>query len=175
MSTRAPSPYQVEQAMSVLMAARERLLTDEPGIEADEKLYLDCLDATSDDAFEVIDRIVAAAIEADDLAEQASRRMADIAERRARFKRRNEQLRGVAFAMLEALDIAKFERADYTASIRAGQPRVVVTDETMLPPQFLRLKTETDKAAIGAALKGGGTVPGAELSNSMPSLSIRTR
>ncbi len=161
--------------MSVLMAARERLLADEPGIEQDEKLYLDCLDGQSGDAFEIIDRIVHAAIEAEDLAEQASRRMADIAERRARFKRRTEQLRGVAFAMLDALAIPKFERADYTASIRPGQPHVVITDEAALPPETVRIKREPDKLLIGALLKAGSAVPGAELSNAGSSLTIRTR
>ncbi len=170
-----PSPFRIEQAMSVLMAARERLLADEPGIEQDEKLYLDCLDGQSGDAFEIVDRIVHAALEADDLAEQASRRMADIAERRARFKRRNEALRGVAFAMLDALAVPKFERATYTASIRPGQPHVVVTDETKLPPGTVRINREPDKAQISALLKAGETVSGAELSNSMPSLTIRTR
>jgi len=69
----------------------------------------------------------------------------------------------------------KFERADYTASIRPGQPHVLVTDGTALPDTMVRVKREPDKTLIGAALKAGDTVPGAELSNSAPNLTIRTR
>lgn len=170
-----PSPFAVQRAMTVLLEARERLLTVEPGIEQDERLYLDCLDGESGDAFEIIDRIIAAAIDAEALAEHASRRMAEIAERRARFKRRNEQLRGVAFAMLEALGITKLERADYSAAIRAGSPHVIVTDAAALPDAMVRVKREPDKTLIGTALKAGNTVDGAQLSNSAPALTIRVR
>ena len=53
---------------------------------------------------------------------------------------------------------------------------VYVTDEAALPISFMRQpppKPDTD--AIGKALRAGATVPGAELGNGVPFLSIRSK
>jgi len=171
----APSAYRMEQAMSALLAVRQRLLQDDPDLADDERLFSDMLEGESGDAMEVLHRVLRASIAAKDMAEAADTRASDIAARRDRYRRRAEALRGAAFAALDALGIKKLELPDLTASVRAGQPVVVITDETALPEAFIRTKRDPDKALINAALKAGNTVPGAELSNSTPSLAVRTR
>lgn len=44
--------------------------------------------------------------------------------------------------------------------------RTVIDDAGAVPEAFLRVKTEPDKTAISAAIKGGATVPGAHLEDS---------
>lgn len=61
---------------------------------------------------------------------------------------------------------------DFTVSVGAVKPRVIVKDEALLPAHLCRVKREPDKVAIGKALAAGQVVPGAELGNAMPSLSI---
>jgi hypothetical protein len=170
------SSYAVQQAMTALAQARERLLAIDPDMGEDQTLLADCLEGEAEgDPFAVIDRLVAAAIHANDMAEIAHVRATELAERKARFKRRNEQLRGVVQEMLTALDIRKLERVQYTASIRAGTPHVVVTDIDDLPEIYVRTKREPDKAAILAALNEGYEFDGATKSNAPPSLMIKTR
>ncbi len=169
------SAFRMEQAMSVLLAVRQRLLQDDPDLADDEKLFTDMLDGEGGDAMEVLDRVLRAAVHAKTMAKAAKERAAEIGERAARYDRREASLRGAAFAALDALGLSKRELPDLTASIRAGQPVVIVTDADVLPEAFVRVKREPDKTLIGAALKAGNTVEGAELSNSTPSLTVRTK
>jgi hypothetical protein len=177
MTGKGPGAFAVQRAMVALQQARERLLAIDPDIGEDQTLLADCLEGEAEgDPFAVIDRLVAAAIHANDMAEIAHVRATELAERKARFKRRNEQLRGVVQDMLEALSLKRLERPGFTASIRAGTPRVVITDEAAVHMAgFIRTTVETDRAAISAALKAGVEVAGATLSNAPDTLALRTR
>ena len=169
------SPYRLEQAMSALLSVRQRLLEEDPDIAHDERLLADMLEGETGDAMEVLHRILRASVRADALA-NAAHAMADDMEARAdRFRARREALRGAAFAALDALGLSKLELPDMTVSVKRGQPRVVVTDEEALPEAMIRVTRSPDKSLIGAALKAGNTVAGAELSNGLPSLQVRTK
>ena len=172
--TDAPSPFRIEQAMSALLSARARLLAEDPDIESDERLYADMLEGQSEgDPFDVLDRVIRAAIHAGSMADAAKRRADEISARAARYARRRDNLRAAAFAALDALGIRKHERPDFVASVRAGTASVQITDETKLAQEYVRWSMAPDKAAIAAALKAGEAVDGAELSNGMPSLAIK--
>jgi hypothetical protein len=172
-TTKAPSSYRVAEAMTALLRLRDELIAIDPEIEQDDRLLLDMLDAEGGDAVQIIERVIRASIEANALADAAKRRKQEIDERKARFERRRDALRRVALDALSALGVAKLEREDFTASIRAGQPHVVVTDIDALPDAFRRVKVEAEKALIHAAFKSGHSIPGAEISNTAPSLTVR--
>jgi Siphovirus Gp157 len=173
----APSPFRVEQAMSVLLSARARLEADDPDLAADEGMLADILgsDPETCDAMDVLHRVLRAAQHAKDMADGAEARAKTIGERRDRYKRRAEMLRGIAFAAMDALGERRVELPDLTATIAAGRPAVVVTDEAAIPEGFIRTTRAPDKALIGAALKAGGAVPGAEMSNAAPTIQIRSK
>ena len=173
---KGPSSWALQNAMTALMEMRDRLLSEDETIGEDDRLFSDLLDGEdSDNALDILRRVISASIDADNLAKAAKMRKDEIAEREARFRKRRDGLRNMAFRALDCLRPLKLETAEFTASIRNGQPVVVVTDETLLPEAFVRVKREPDKVLIGAALKAGNTVDGAELSNSAPNISIRTR
>jgi hypothetical protein len=75
--------------------------------------------------------------------------------------------------MVEA-GLKKIEADDMTLTTGLGPASVVITDEAMLPESFWRVKREPNKVAIGEALKGGVTVPGAGRGNQAPVLKVRT-
>lgn len=172
----APSPYRLEQAMSVLLAGAERL-ADDPETGRDEAMLADILgsDPATADAMDVLHRVLRAAVHARDMAEAADTRAKAIADRRDRYKRRAEMLRGVAFAAMDALGTRRVELPDLTASIAEGRPAVVVTDEAAIPSEYTRTVTTADKTALLHALRSGAEVPGATLSNGIPSIQIRTK
>ena len=171
----APSPYAIEQAMSVLMAVRQRLLEEDPDIASDEKLFSDMLDGESGDAMQVIHRMVRAALHASSMSTAAKIRAQDMQERSRRYANREDALRGAVMAAMEALGTKKIEEPDFTAGISAGTRAVQIIDADKLPDAFVAVERKPDKTLIGAALKAGETVAGAELSNASPRLTIRAK
>jgi hypothetical protein len=95
--------------------------------------------------------------------------------RQERYEQREQTLRTLMFRIMTAADIHKIEVLEATLSIRAGVPRVIITDETLLPPDCVRVRTEPDKVRIKERLARGETVAGAELSNSEPTLAVRVK
>lgn len=171
----APSGWRIEQAMAAWQSARARLLAEDTDLAADEAALAELLGPEEGDVRDILRRCLLAALHAASMADAAARRIEDMRGRQDRYRRRGEQARATAFAMMEALGERKVELPDCTATISAPRPGVMIVDADALPGQFVRLKREPDKAAIGAALKAGETVAGAELANGMPSLQIRTK
>jgi hypothetical protein len=90
-----------------------------------------------------------------------------------RYQRRAEWLRFELFEVLQALE-RKSEATPYgTASIKAGLPSLVLTDEQALPDKYVKIVRVPDKLAIAADLKAGKLIPGAVMSNAMPVLALR--
>jgi hypothetical protein len=170
-----PSGYKVEQAMATWASARARLLADDSGLEHDEAALDELLGAAEADVEEVLARLLRAARDAKAMAEASAGLIEDMQARKARYQRRNEAFRATAFAIMAALDRVKVEMPDLTASIRAGQPSVQITDEDQIPDLYVHMERRIDKQVIASVLKSGGEVPGAVLSNSLPTLALRTR
>ncbi len=100
----------------------------------------------------------------------------DLELRMGRFERREEGIRTMMHKVLDAAGLKKVELPEATLSIRAGAPKVIITDENALSEEYFRIKKEPDKILIGAVLKiSGNTISGATLSNAEPHLSIRIR
>lgn len=184
----APSAFALEQAMSALQAARQRLLEEDPDLAADETLMADILgsDPNTVDAMDVLHRVLRASVHAKSMAAAAEARAAEIELRRDRYRRRAESLVTAAFNAMAALDLRKVELPDLTASLRAGAQSVVILDEDALPDEYVRVATTRtpDKKAIRDALMRrsesadpdqGNDIPGATLSNGLPSLMIKVK
>lgn len=171
----APSPYALERAMSILMAVRERLLTEDPTIAEDERLFSDLLDGQGGDAIEVLDRLVRAAQHASSMATAAKIRAQDMMERSKRYSNREDTLRSVIMSAMEALGMKRREAADFTVGISAGTPSVHVPDVNAVPDEYVVIDRKPDKTKIGALLKNGEHPAWAELSNASPRLTIRSK
>jgi hypothetical protein len=146
--------------------------------EHDADLGVDINELLPEETAAVQDAIVGvlrAAKEADALSSAAAAMELDIAQRKVRFRVRTERLRGIAFAAMDALGIKKMELPDMTVSIQAGRPSLQITDEKTIPDQYWRVKRELDRTLIASELKEGVVIEGAELSNSMPHIVVRSR
>lgn len=171
-----PSGYKIAQAMSAWMSARARLLND-GDLEHDEAALADLLGPEEGDVRDILSRLLTATQNAAAMAEAAGTMIENLAARRDRYKRRCEDMRGTAFAIMDALGERKVELPHVTATIRAGLARVIITDTDALPDEFVRVVTTRtpDKAAILAALKQGEVIEGAEISNGLPSIQLRSK
>jgi hypothetical protein len=69
----------------------------------------------------------------------------------------------------------KREAADFTASVLAPRQSVNITDEAVIPDDYVKVTRTPDKNALMADLTVGVVIPGAELVEGLPSISVRTR
>jgi hypothetical protein len=145
-----------------------------PQLADDDEWRVDAIEGETD-AFEYLSRLVRRIADRQAMANGITEYAKDIAERKARIERNVEALRTLAFKIMNIADLKKVELPEATLSIRNGASRVLIQDESALPPDCVKTITSPDKTAIKEKLVAGQAVPGAYLSNSEPSLSIRTR
>jgi hypothetical protein len=150
------------------------LLLANPELVDDEVLRTDMVEGSTE-AFELLRELEAKRREACTLAGGIAGTIAELQARLGRFERREQALRSLAFRIMTAADLRKVELPEATLSIVNGQPRVLITDETIIPDVLCRIKREPDKTRIKEMLKDGKEVRGAVLSNSEPHISIRTK
>jgi hypothetical protein len=144
--------------MSAAMEAISALPDDD-----DHELLLGVIEGQSE-IFELLDKIVEWSI--------ADKKLAELARERARrIEARSDRAREIATRIVEALGVSPLERPVYTASITYPR-KALVTNADELPDTYIR--HAPDMVAIGKALRAGETIPGVELQNPAPQLTIRT-
>lgn len=134
--------------------------------------------ATAADLREAIAAVARSAREDEIMAKRIGEDIATLKARKSRLEVRAERKREIALAtMIEAgPDFGRIETHDITASVRAGDRELMVTDESVLPAEFFdhpppRLK----RAELKAAIKAGTDILGATLSNGQPILQISAK
>jgi len=155
----------------------ELLRISHPGIwdDGDEILLADMLEAQTG-LYEFLITLMRRALVDDETVVRGTEAiMAEMKARRLRYELRIEAARTLALKLMQQADVRKIELPIATLSIRAGQPRVIITDEAALPEHCIRTKREPDKVAIKEQLAGGQAVHGATLSNSEPTLAVRVK
>ena len=72
--------------------------------------------------------------------------------------------------------LSKLEQPDFTASVRAGSPTLIIIAEENIPEtHWLPQPPKLDRQAILGELKRGLEIPGAQMSNPKSVLSVRTK
>lgn len=153
----------------------ENLKIVHPELLEDDDAWLASLESETD-FNEILTTIVRRIEDTKALVIGTKDRFEELKARKDRFEHRIETLRELAFKIMHSADLAKVELPEATLSLRAGQPRVIgEPDPFFLPEHFRKTVVTANMTAIKEALKTGETVPGCELSNSPPSLTIRIK
>ena len=152
----------------------EALRHTHPQIANEEDQWLLTLESETE-LHEFLARVVARMQDTDAKIEGIGNLIANLKARCDRFEQRSDAMRALAFKVLVQAGVKKIELAAATLSIRAGQPKVIITDETALPPNCVRIRTEPDRIAIKEQLMRGEQIPGAEMSNAEPTLAVRVK
>ena len=162
---------QLTHSLNVYQTIRGRILALEAGI--DEVTLADTVEGLTD-LHDVVAAIVRSALFAESLAEGLKGHILVLQARLARLNERNAERRRIARdAMIEA-DIKRIGAPDFTLSLRAGSPSVVVINEGRIPDAYWAPREpRLDRAGLLGDLKQGVVVPGAALSNPEPVLSVR--
>jgi len=153
--------------------ARERLLADYPNI--DEETLCDTLEGITD-LNEMIAAVIRSALVDEALQSGLRTRLADMKSRLSRLEERGSKKRQLAFEAMTEAGLKKLEQPDFTASTRAGLPALVVLEEDLIPEGYwVPQSPKLDRQSLLTDLKRAGHIPGTELSNPKPILSVRTK
>lgn len=153
---------------------RESLLAEYPELADDTDALADTLDGEAQ-ALDMVARLIRDAREDDAMADALAPMQRDMAERKSRLASRADKRRDAARRLLTAIGERKIIRPDFTASVRAVPPKVIVTDDTALPDEVCKFERKPDRAAIKEALERGKAVAGAMLGNGTETLTIRSK
>ncbi|MDJ0514386.1 MAG: siphovirus Gp157 family protein [Methyloceanibacter sp.] len=152
---------------------RERLVEAFPRID-DETLH-DTLEGITT-LEELIAETVRSALLDEAFRAGLNRRLEDLKERGARLERRAALKRQYALVAMRESGLKKLEQSDFTASVRAGVPALVVEAESEIPDDFwVPQPARLSRSDVLKALKKGDEVPGAYLRDPQPTLSVRTK
>jgi Siphovirus Gp157 len=152
---------------------RGRLQAEFP--EADEQTLRDTIEGISS-LPEALAALIRSYLEDLSLSAALGMRIENMQERLKRIELRADKKRDLVTSVMEQADIKKLAEPDFTASLRVVPPSVVVVDEQQIPLDFWKVQSpKLDKQGLSLALRAGVPVPGAILSNSGITLSVRTK
>src|SRR5262245_3426241 len=152
---------------------RRRIVEADPDI--DEKTLFDTLDGATN-LHEVIVAVIRSALDDEAMAKALRARIEDMRQRLSRIELTVEAKREAALNAMERADMIKLTAADFTASIRINPPSLLITSEAEIPQDFwVQQLPKLNKKGLLDAINSGWAVPGATLSNSKISLTIRTK
>jgi hypothetical protein len=152
---------------------RQRLLSEYPNI--DEETLADTLEGITD-LHEMIAAVIRSALVDEALRAGLRLRIDDMKERLSRLELRAAKKRQLALEAMNEAGLAKLEQPDFTASARAGSPALVVVAEATIPEVYwLPQPPKLDRQALLGELKRGIEIPGAQMSNAKPVLTVRTK
>ena len=163
----------LEFAAVYYRAIRDRIRAQDPQI--DEQTLADTVEGLTD-VHEILQAIIRAALADEAMVLGLKCRISDMQCRLDRLVDRAAKRRQIARDVMVELDLKKLDAPDFTASIREGNPALVVLNEDAVPkiywqPGEPRLKRQI----LTHDLKQGEDIPGAALSNPEPVLSVRVR
>jgi len=152
---------------------RQKLLEAFP--DADDDTIRDTLEGLTT-LHELIAEIIRSALIDESLQSGLRLRLQDMKERLSRLEGRSVKKRELALEAMSEAGLRKIEQPDFTASARSGPPSLVVLAEDQVPESYwVPQPPKLDRQALLGDLKQGGEVPGAQLSNPKPVLSVRTK
>jgi aspartyl-tRNA synthetase len=154
-------------------AVKERLLAKWP--EIDCETLADTLEGIID-LHEMIAAVIRSALVDEALHAGLRFRVDDMRERLSRLELRASKKRQLALEAMTEVGFTKLEQPDFTASTRSGSPALIVVSEQTIPEAYwLPQPPKLNRQAILGELKRGLEIPGAQMSNPKPVLSVRTK
>jgi Siphovirus Gp157 len=160
---------------TVIRRQIENLKVSFPDLAGDDESWQMSLESETDLA-ELLTNLIRKIDDAKALVIGTKDRFEELEQRKARFEHRIDALRQLAFKLMQSAEVTKLELPEATLSLRNGAQQLVgEADAASLPDELCKISRNPDRTKIKEALKAGQTVPGFQLSNAQPSLSIRIK
>jgi hypothetical protein len=166
------NPKNLASGISEWLAIREHLLSEFPDL--DPTTLRDTIDGESA-LLDVVAGLLTDALDDEYTCEAITMSIKDRQARRDRYEHRAVKRREAALKIMQAIGERKLERPEFTASIRALPPSVVVDTPELVPTAYCRVKYDPNKGMIKDAIALGINVAGARMTNGGETLSLRVR
>jgi hypothetical protein len=152
---------------------REKIRANDP--EIDDQTLADTVEGLTD-LHEIVQALIRAALADEAMVLGLKCRLGDMQNRLARLQDRASKRRQIAKDVMVDLDIKKIDAPDFTASIRAGMPSLLVLNEDEVPTAYwLPSEPRLNRQGLVSELKEGAEISGVTLSDPEPVLSVRTQ
>jgi hypothetical protein len=173
LADKAPSAWQIEQALAAWRAAKGELLGDD--LDGDSVAMNELLDAEFEDPQILLRQVIRAAQYNEDMSEMCHQWIARGRRRQDRFDNRRRRLREIAVDLMQLLDTPKVAEFDFDASLRRGPEQVVIENFEKIPEAYIKteVKRSVDSRALLDDLANGVVVDGASLGIRKIVLTIR--
>jgi hypothetical protein len=169
----AAAIYDISKEIAAASALKEQLRDVLGDSEDDTRLLADMIEGETG-LLETIDAILAQIGNDQSLVEGIELFEAKQASRKDRLKKRSNILRAMLVNALEIIGQRKFERPIATLTLKSTAPKLIVTDEALIPAKyFVPVDPSLNKKAIIDDLKDKQIIPGAELDNGGVTVQIR--
>jgi len=164
---------QLSLEKSKYIQVRERILFGWP--QVDEETLNDTLEGITD-LHEMIAAVIRSALVDEALQSGLRQRLDEMRERLSRLEQRSKKKRELCLEAMTEVGLKKLEQPDFTVSARAGLAALVVVEENLIPETYwVPQQPKLDRQSLLADLKRSVEVPGAELGNPRPVLSVGTK
>lgn len=147
------------------------LLDQHPELNEDADLRADMLEGSTD-LNEILEKLLMQERDAADMVEAIKLRMDKLAERRNRYKDRQQAVRSIIFSIMQRSDLKKLVLTEATIAITKKGRAVVILDPELIPDYLCKISRDPMKAQIKESLVAGDDVPGAMLDNGGETLRI---
>jgi hypothetical protein len=124
---------------------------------------------------ELLEIVLRAVLDDQALSAAIGERIKALQERKKRIDLRIERQREMCEAAMDVAELPSLALPECTAIMARRPAKVSITDPEELPEAFVTLVRKPNASAIRDALEKGEAVPGANLSNPAPSLTLRTK
>jgi|SRR5215469_4108212 len=152
---------------------RDQLRDTHPDV--DERTLADTVEGITS-LHEILAAVVRGYLEDLSLVAALGMRIEEMQGRLARFEARAEKKRALVTQVMERAELNKLQEPDFTVSLRAVPPGLVVSDETAIPADYWKPQPpKLDKKGLLAGLNAGQAIPGAALGNGGTTIAVRTR
>jgi hypothetical protein len=159
--------------VNLYQVLRARLAEEFPDL--DDDTMRDTLEGISD-LREIIAAIIRSALVDEALQAGLRLRLEEMRQRFTRLDERGVKKRRLALEAMSEVGLTTLQEPDFSASLRAGAPALVIVSEQEIPEAYwLAQPAKLDRQGLLGELKRGASIPGAELTNSKPVLTVRTK
>ena len=141
--------------------------------DADEETLRDTLEGMSD-LRAMLGHVIRSLLEDRALSEALRGRLVEMQERRKRLEHRVSVKRSLAAEVMERAALGDVVEPDFSASLRAVPPALIIAGEALIPAEFWRAQPpKLDRKALGDRLRQGASISGAHLGNGGVSIAVR--
>ena len=163
----------IQMEKSKFLSWRQNLIQNYPNI--DDNTLLDTLEGITN-LPEIIGEVVRSALIDEHLLDGLKLRLGEMKERMDRLRERARKKRALALEVMTEADLPKLTEPDFTVSLRKSPPSLIVLNEMDVPEDYwIPQPDKLNKTALLQALKTDQEIPGVQLSNGQPTISVRTK